>query len=116
MPLAPLLVLLLAAAPATATAPEQFFVGRTEGAGTVQMIMAGSHKVRDRSRGRLDRTGALILEQVVEEAGSPPAAAPGASSAPAAIGPARHPGLDPGSIFFNGLRLNRKVDAGSSRT
>ena len=70
MPLSPLLTLLLLAA-ASATAPEHFFVGRTEGAGTVHMIMAGSHKVRDRARGRLDRTGALILEQVVEEEGKP---------------------------------------------
>ena len=62
-------LLLLAAPPPTA--PEHFFVGRTEGAGTVQMIMAGSHKVRDHSRGRLDKSGALILEQVVEEEGKP---------------------------------------------
>lgn len=73
MLLAPGLALLLAAAPGPPppTAPEAFFVGRTEGAGTVQMIMAGSHKVRDRSRGRLDRSGALILEQIVEEEGKP---------------------------------------------
>lgn len=70
MPLSPLLALLLAAA-APANAPEHFFVGRTEGAGTVQMIMSGSHKVRDHSRGRLDKTGALILEQIVEEEGKP---------------------------------------------
>jgi Protein of unknown function (DUF3833) len=61
-------LLLLAVAP---TAPEHFFVGRTEGAGTVQMIMSGSHKVRDVSRGRLDKSGALILEQVVHEEGKP---------------------------------------------
>jgi hypothetical protein len=65
-----LIALFLAAAP-PATAPERFFVGRTEGAGTVQMIMAGSHKVRDVSRGRLDRSGALILEQMVYEEGKP---------------------------------------------
>jgi hypothetical protein len=64
------LLLLLAAAP-PAAAPEHFFVGRTEGAGTVQMIMAGTHKVRDVSRGRLDRSGALILEQMVYEEGKP---------------------------------------------
>ena len=63
--------LLLAAAAAPAAAPEHFFVGRTEGAGTVQMIMSGTHKVRDVSRGRLDRSGALILEQMVYEEGKP---------------------------------------------
>jgi hypothetical protein len=61
-------LLLLAAAP---TAPEHFFIGRTEGAGTVQMIMSGTHKVRDVSRGRLDKSGALILEQMVYEEGKP---------------------------------------------
>jgi hypothetical protein len=35
------------------------------------MIMAGSHEVRDHSRGHLDRSGALILEQIVEEEGKP---------------------------------------------
>lgn len=59
---------LLAAAPA---APEQFFVGRTEGAGVVDMALSGRHKVRDSSRGRLDKSGALILEQVVYEEGKP---------------------------------------------
>ena len=63
------LLLLLAAPPPTA--PEHFFVGRTEGAGTVQMIMSGSHKVRDSSRGRLDKSGALILDQMVYEEGKP---------------------------------------------
>jgi hypothetical protein len=67
----PSLFALLFLATPPPTAPEHFFVGRTEGAGTVQMIMAGSHKVRDRSRGHLDRTGALILEQIVEEEGKP---------------------------------------------
>jgi hypothetical protein len=70
VPFPNLLALLLLAAPPP-TAPEAFFVGRTEGAGTVQMIMAGSHKVRDHSRGRLDKSGALILEQIVEEEGKP---------------------------------------------
>ena len=70
MPLSAFLALLLLAAP-PAGAPEHFFVGRTEGAGTVDMLMSGRHKVRDRSRGRLDRSGALLLEQVVEEEGKP---------------------------------------------
>jgi hypothetical protein len=63
-------LLLLAAAP-PAAGPETFFVGRTEGAGTVQVIMAGTHKVRDVSRGRLDKSGTLILEQLVYEEGKP---------------------------------------------
>src|SRR5687768_12304767 len=60
-----------AAAAAPATAPEHFFVGRTEGAGTVNMVLSGSHKVRDVSRGRLDKSGALILDQMVYEEGKP---------------------------------------------
>ncbi|MGA9583512.1 MAG: DUF3833 family protein [Allosphingosinicella sp.] len=63
-------LLLLAAAPAS-TGPEHFFVGRTEGSGTVRMTIGGSHKVRDVSRGRLDKSGALILEQMVYEEGKP---------------------------------------------
>jgi Protein of unknown function (DUF3833) len=69
--LSPIFALLLAAAAPAPTAPERFFVGRTEGSGTVQMIMAGTHKVRDVSRGRLDKSGALILEQMVYEEGKP---------------------------------------------
>ena len=65
-----ILAALLSASPAP-TAPEHFFLGRTEGSGTVQMIMAGSHKVRDVSRGRLDKSGALILDQVIYEEGKP---------------------------------------------
>jgi hypothetical protein len=65
------LAALLLAAAAPPTAAEQFFVGRTEGSGTVQMVLSGTHKVRDHSRGRLDKSGALILDQVVEEEGKP---------------------------------------------
>ena len=64
-----LLALLLLATPAAA--PEHFFAGRTEGSGTVQMVLAGSHKVRDVSRGRLDRSGALVIDQMVYEEGKP---------------------------------------------
>lgn len=63
-------LLLLAAAPAAPT-PEQFFSGRTEGSGLAQMTLGGSHKVRDVSRGRLDKSGALILDQVIYEEGKP---------------------------------------------
>ena len=61
-------LLLLQAAP---LAPEHFFTGRTEGSGTVHVIMSGRHSVRDRSVGRVEH-GALLLEQVVEEEGKPP--------------------------------------------
>jgi hypothetical protein len=74
------LALVLVTAP-PATAPEHFFVGRTEGAGTVQMIWSARTRSAT-ARGPLDKSGALILEQVVEGTGSPPAAAPGGSSAP----------------------------------
>ena len=64
-------LLLLAAAPAPSSGLEHFFVGRTEGTGTVRMIMSGAHKVRDQSQGRLDKDGALLLDQLVEEEGKP---------------------------------------------
>ena len=63
-------LLLQAATPAAIA--EQFFLGRTEGVGTVHIILSGRHGVRVHSRGRLDRDGALLLEQVVEEEGKPP--------------------------------------------
>jgi hypothetical protein len=57
---------------AAASGPEAFFVGRFESEGTVDMILAGRHGVRVRSRGRMAPDGALIIEQVVEEHGKPP--------------------------------------------
>ena len=47
-------------------------MGRTEGVGTVRVMLSGSHGVRDHNRGRLDASGALLLEQVIEEDGKPP--------------------------------------------
>lgn len=66
-------LLLAQAAPAAPAAPgpEAFFVGRTEGSGTVHILLTGRHAVRDRSRGRIERGNILILEQVVEEEGKP---------------------------------------------
>ena len=65
-------LLLAQAAPQApaASALEQFFVGRTEGSGTVQIVLSGRHSVRDRGRGRMER-GTLVLDQVVEEEGKP---------------------------------------------
>ena len=71
MSLAALLVLLLLAPPAPGSALERFFVGTTAGSGHVQIIMSGRHTMRDRSRGRMDAGGALLLDQVVEEEGKP---------------------------------------------
>lgn len=62
--------LLLLQAPAV-PAPEQFFVGRTEGQAVVNMLLRGRHAVRDRSRGHMDRDGALVLDQIIEEEGKP---------------------------------------------
>jgi hypothetical protein len=65
------LALLLFVQPAPGAALEQFFVGTVEGSGTVNVILSGRHAVRDRTRGRRDQSGALILDQVVEEEGKP---------------------------------------------
>jgi len=70
MTISTLLGLLLVQA-AAARSPEQFFVGRTESTGIVNIALSGSHTVRDRSRGRIEGGNTLILEQVVEEQGKP---------------------------------------------
>jgi hypothetical protein len=60
-------------APAVPETPlERFFIGTTEGSGSVNVLVAGSHSMRDRNRGRKDSSGALILDQIVEEQGKPP--------------------------------------------
>lgn len=63
-----LALLLVVQAPA-ASAPERFFVGRTAGSGTIRVVLSGQHSFRVRSVGRLDRSGALLLEQTVQEEG-----------------------------------------------
>lgn len=74
MPLSAGLALMLLAPASAAPAPsaaERFFVGRTESSGTVAIAFSGSHKVRDRTVGRIDSAGALLLDEVVEEEGKP---------------------------------------------
>ena len=71
MTLTALLGFLFFAQAATASGPEQFFVGRTEGAGTAHIILSGRHGVRDHSRGRIEPDGALVMDQIVEEEGKP---------------------------------------------
>lgn len=64
-------LLLLAAVQGAPAGPEHFFVGRTEGTGTVQIMLSGTHKIGDRSIGRIDASGALLIDQVVDEEGKP---------------------------------------------
>ena len=71
MSLSALLSLLLVVQAPAAQGPEHFFVGRTEGTGTVSIAFSGRHAVRDRSRGRIERGNILILDQIVEEQGKP---------------------------------------------
>lgn len=61
-------LLLLAQAPGSAL--ERFFIGRTEGAGTVNVIMSGRHAVNDRATGRMEGD-TLVLDQIVREEGKP---------------------------------------------
>lgn len=73
MALSALLGLLLLLQPAPpGSAIEQFFIGTVEGSGTVSVMLSGRHAVRDRTRGRRDASGAILLDQVVEEEGKPP--------------------------------------------
>jgi hypothetical protein len=67
-----MLALLLFAPPAPGSAIESFFIGTTEGAGHVNILLSGRHAMRDRARGRIDGEGVLILDQIVEEQGKPP--------------------------------------------
>ena len=66
-----MLALLLFAPPTTGSAIESFFIGTTEGAGHVDVLLSGRHAMRDHGRGRIDGEGALILDQIVEEQGKP---------------------------------------------
>lgn len=68
---ASLLALLLTPTTTPSAALEQFFTGVTEGSGTVDMMLFGRHAMRDRTHGRIDPQGALLLDQTVEEQGKP---------------------------------------------
>ncbi len=113
-----LLVGLLVQTAAPLTAPERFFVGRTEGVGTVQMILSGRHGVRVHTRGRIDDQGALLLDQVVEEDGKPPRrrswrlVRAGANRFTGTISDARGPVT--GEATGNVLRLNYRSAEGPS--
>ncbi|HST35885.1 MAG TPA: DUF3833 family protein [Allosphingosinicella sp.] len=61
--------LLLVQAP-PGSALERFFVGRTEGSGTANVIMSGRHGVSDHATGRMEGR-VLVIDQVVREEGKP---------------------------------------------
>lgn len=52
-------------------APDQFFLGRTEGAGVLKVMMSKPEQLRVRSHGRLDGD-TLVLDQVVERPSEKP--------------------------------------------
>lgn len=74
MPAPALLSFLLLVQASATQGPEHFFVGRTTSTGMATILMQGSHAVRDRGQGRIERGNVLVLEQVVEEEGRPPRA------------------------------------------
>ena len=74
-------VLLPAAAavlhPASAAAappihPLQFFEGRTEGTGTVRILMRKPYRTQSVGHGRIERDGSLTLVQRIDDQGRPP--------------------------------------------
>jgi Protein of unknown function (DUF3833) len=71
LPVPVFLAFLALATPATGSPLERFFIGTTEGSGSVDVIVSGRHAMRDRTRGRMDAGGALLLDQIVEEEGKP---------------------------------------------
>ena len=97
---------------------EQFFIGTVEGSGTVNIMLSGRHAVRDRTSGRRDREGALILDQVVEEEGKPARrrtwrlARAGGNRVTGTISDAR--GAVTGTIDGNSLHLRYRMAEGPS--
>jgi hypothetical protein len=65
------LALLLALQAAPPSPFERFFIGATEGSGTVSVIFSGNHGMRHRARGWMDGHTTLVLDEVVEEDGKP---------------------------------------------
>lgn len=52
--------------------PEQFFLGRTEGVGTLKLMMSKPETVRVRSHGYVEKDGTLVLDQIVERPSEEP--------------------------------------------
>lgn len=64
----PILALLILFQPPT-NALERFFSGRTEGRGTVRIIMSGTSAIQSVGNGQIAPDGTLILEHVVRQQG-----------------------------------------------
>lgn len=73
MPLfVPVLALIAAAwQPQPADALERFFAGRTEGSGTVRIILSRASRIRSQGRGCILADGTLVLHHVVHQEGAP---------------------------------------------
>lgn len=70
--LTPILALLLAFQPQpTPSALERFFAGRTEGSGSVRIMLSGTSAVRTQGRGRILPDGSLHLDHIVNQEGEP---------------------------------------------
>jgi hypothetical protein len=66
--------LLCIPAPAAAENPHplRFFEGRTEGLGTIRLMLKKPFRTRSVGKGRFERDGSLLLVQRVEDEGRPP--------------------------------------------
>lgn len=70
--LIPIIAAIVAVQPATEhNALERFFAGRTEGSGTVRIVLSGTSAVRSQGRGRILPDGSLSLDHVVHQEGEP---------------------------------------------
>ncbi len=50
---------------------EHFFSGRTEGRGTVRIMLSGTSAIQSQGRGRMLADGTLVLDHVVRQQGEP---------------------------------------------
>lgn len=112
---------LLASFPASAEAPrpaaaspvfvpEQFFIGRTEGVGTLKLMMSKPETVKVRSNGHVAADGTLVLDQVVERPSEEPERRQWRFRK---LGPGRYTGTlsvanGPVSVALQGNRLHLK--------
>lgn len=70
--LIPIIAAIIAVQPAAeSSALERFFAGRTEGSGSVRIILSGTSAVRSQGRGRILPDGSLSLDHVVHQEGEP---------------------------------------------